>query len=358
MDWNALKAPFPIKDIEWLPGDPFKQGNQWKVKVMAYINARAVMSRLDSVIGPGNWYDEYSPAPNEDGNKCVQCTLYIKVGSEWVGKSDVGTNSKDHTAAQNNAEKGGYSDALKRAAVKWGIGRYLYDLGVQWVNCVIKEVKGKKYVKDHDRPSLPAWAMPPTATPQQPQPAGGRKLDTPTPSTERTLTNPQGDGIVPMTVSEFWAATVHMGLNDKHVKNRIANLFDLPKGSVNAIPADLPDGVSIRDAFNAVVEREAEKQETTDHPKVRRLPRSKGEITVMTYRYNGKIAYAIFGGQTVNVRDALLIELENHLESGERDRVQNYDRSKDSKLLIMKLKHPVTVGYDGNEAISVKKASE
>lgn len=47
---------------------------------------------------------------------------------EWVTKAD-GAGDSDV-----EAEKGAISDALKRAAVKWGIGRYLYDLGNIWVD--------------------------------------------------------------------------------------------------------------------------------------------------------------------------------------------------------------------------------
>ena len=44
-----------------------------------------------------------------------------------VAKSDVGT------ASQWEASKGCASDALKRAAVQWGVARYLYSLPVVWV---------------------------------------------------------------------------------------------------------------------------------------------------------------------------------------------------------------------------------
>ena len=34
----------------------------------------------------------------------------------------------------NEGEKGEFSDAFKRAAVKWGVGRFLYDLGVKYLD--------------------------------------------------------------------------------------------------------------------------------------------------------------------------------------------------------------------------------
>ena len=81
--------------------------------------------------------------------------------------------SKRDGAENTNIEaiKGGYSGAFKRAAVKWGIGRYLYGLGTEWhdtvehysakepgVDYIKINVKGKwVFVR---RPSLPIWAMP------------------------------------------------------------------------------------------------------------------------------------------------------------------------------------------------------
>jgi len=46
---------------------------------------------------------------------------------EWIWKAD-GAGDTDV-----EAEKGAISDAFKRAAVKWGVGRYLYDLDSPWV---------------------------------------------------------------------------------------------------------------------------------------------------------------------------------------------------------------------------------
>lgn len=47
--------------------------------------------------------------------------------SEWVWKWDTGSESNVEK------EKGQVSDAFKRAAVKWGIGRFLYDLEIAHV---------------------------------------------------------------------------------------------------------------------------------------------------------------------------------------------------------------------------------
>lgn len=51
-------------------------------------------------------------------------------------KEDVGVES------DNEGEKGEFSDAFKRAAVKWGVGRFLYDMDIKYLD--IKLNNGQK----------------------------------------------------------------------------------------------------------------------------------------------------------------------------------------------------------------------
>ena len=77
---------------------------------------------------------------------------------EWVTKWDGAENT------DIEAVKGGLSGAMKRAAVQWGIGRYLYKLEESWINANENGAyRGK--TKDGtpfkwDAPSLPSWALP------------------------------------------------------------------------------------------------------------------------------------------------------------------------------------------------------
>ncbi len=89
----------------------------WGCECVAYIDARQVMDLLDEVVGPQNWQDHYREVAGK-----VYCDLTIQVEDEWITKSDCGT------ASNFEADKGQASDAFKRAAVKWGIGRFLYQL--------------------------------------------------------------------------------------------------------------------------------------------------------------------------------------------------------------------------------------
>lgn len=150
--FEALAAPFPYEDIEWRAGATNK--DKTKALALAYITSRAVMSRLDDVCGPENWKDMYSPGP--DGG--VMCLLSIRVGDEWITKCDGAENSNIE------AVKGGLSDAFKRAAVKWGIGRYLYGLDGVWVTC---EQRGNTTVLT-GKAGLPVWALPAPKPAQKP----------------------------------------------------------------------------------------------------------------------------------------------------------------------------------------------
>lgn len=105
-------------DIRWRVGAT----NQDKTRgmLLGYIDARTCMKALDEL--DGTWQDEYAIV-TLDGKEGIQCRLTVA----GITRSDVGMPSNQDPL------KGAYSDALKRAAVKHGIGRELYDLPVVWV---------------------------------------------------------------------------------------------------------------------------------------------------------------------------------------------------------------------------------
>jgi hypothetical protein len=118
-----------------------------KAIMVSYIDARDAQDLLDEVVGPDNWQSDY---------KVINENLYAGIGirmirtddtksnnnvitherTEWVWKWDCGVESNQE------AEKGEASDAFKRAAVQWGIGRFLYRLGV--IELPTKEYNGKE----------------------------------------------------------------------------------------------------------------------------------------------------------------------------------------------------------------------
>lgn len=120
---QALLKPFDPFDIEWrVQQSGESNGKKWAL-VLAYITNRAIMERLDEVFGIAGWENIFQPLP--DGG--IVCGLKCKVDDHWITKFD----GADKTNIE--ATKGGLSNAMKRAAVQWGIGRYLYRLETTFV---------------------------------------------------------------------------------------------------------------------------------------------------------------------------------------------------------------------------------
>lgn len=144
---QRLSEPFEASEVKWKPITTKDN----KALVIGYVDARVVQDRLDDVFGVVGWQDDYELLP--DGN--VLCRLRGLVNGQWVTKADVGGPSEQPDGGDRL--KAAFSDALKRAAVKWGIGRYLYRLGGQWVDY---DPQKKKLL---GKPTLPAWANPAAA---------------------------------------------------------------------------------------------------------------------------------------------------------------------------------------------------
>lgn len=111
--FQQLADPFPVEQVSWRIAR--KSGKA--AMVLAFIDARDVMGRLDDVVGPDRWVNDY-PIVGET----TICRIGLKLDGEWVYKAD-GAGETDV-----EAEKGKLSDAFKRCAVRWGIGRYLYTI--------------------------------------------------------------------------------------------------------------------------------------------------------------------------------------------------------------------------------------
>jgi hypothetical protein len=167
----------------------------FKAVCVAYIDARDVMDKLDSVVGPLGWSEHY-----ERDCTTGDLTCYLTIAG--VTKGDTGTRP---SIEPNKSE---YSDSFKRAAVKWGVGRFLYDLSllklpkqkykggkeypatlsgeILFDNLALTEYINKQYGKDlakgvNNKPTAPAK----TTTPHPAKPAS---LTLP-PATIKALSN-------------------------------------------------------------------------------------------------------------------------------------------------------------------------
>lgn len=143
--YAKLAAPFPPAAIGWKP--QVVKGN--RAMACAYIDARDVQNRLDEAVGPENWWADYQILGK---GEMVICRLTLLVGGRAVTKTDVGGESDQPDGGDRL--KAAFSDSLKRAAVQWGVGRYLYYLPSVWCDF---DPAAKQITRP---PQLPDWALP------------------------------------------------------------------------------------------------------------------------------------------------------------------------------------------------------
>lgn len=136
MDLNVLTAPLTVQEIEWRVQSQTKDGQ--KIIVVPYITNRCVMQRFDDQFGWAGWQNEIKEI--EGGFLCT--ITAILPGGEIVKKTD----GASRTAVE--PVKGGISDAMKRCAVQFGLGRSLYDFPKVLIQTT------DKYIPDWANPLL------------------------------------------------------------------------------------------------------------------------------------------------------------------------------------------------------------
>ena len=143
----VLSAPFSSSDIEWR----VSATNAEKTKGLAvpYVTNRAIQNRLDDTVGIDGWYNDFRPWKNGSAQLCGISIFFPQLEqclTKWDGADD----------SEFESVKGGLSDSMKRAAVEWSIGRYLYGMTQVWVTVQITN-SGKKSnarIRDEERPWL------------------------------------------------------------------------------------------------------------------------------------------------------------------------------------------------------------
>ncbi|WP_434359846.1 Rad52/Rad22 family DNA repair protein [Parasalinivibrio latis] len=169
---EKLSAMFPPEDIEWRVQQAGISGENPWVMAVPYITARAVQQRLDDAVGVFGWEVEYRDIRSGNEIIGVECgiTLYLE------GRSFTKWDAAEFGTRRNiDAVKTARSTSMKRAAVQWGIGRYLYQMETTFAesrkangykdkrygNIHVHREKGKpdRYI-DWREPTLPAWAIP------------------------------------------------------------------------------------------------------------------------------------------------------------------------------------------------------
>lgn len=164
---EKLAAPFSPDELEWRIGNQgVSKSKPWGM-AFAYVTNRAIQNRLDEVFGAMNWQNEFREWKGKPNAQLAGISVWDSEKKQWVTKWD-GAEDTDFEPT-----KGGLSDSMKRAAVEWGIGRYLYKLEATFVEVSMNRPRNKSgwhrsTVKDGQKsityywqnPELPAWALP------------------------------------------------------------------------------------------------------------------------------------------------------------------------------------------------------
>ena len=151
----ALAAPFDPQEIRVRS----QAGRQ-----LSYITARTAMNRLDDVLGPENWWDDYTPGQNS-----VLCRLTVKLpDGTTITKADAGGYAG--MADSGDDDKSGFSDSFKRAAAKFGVARYLYRDGVP----AFAREREAAIAAGAPSPANPAPTAQPEPAPERPRASGPR----------------------------------------------------------------------------------------------------------------------------------------------------------------------------------------
>ncbi|GAA3995374.1 single-stranded DNA-binding protein DdrA [Deinococcus rubellus] len=137
---KRFQAPLPAREIHWKPASFNRE--RTRALLLAHIDARAVQDRLDTVC-PDDWHFEM-----EIVTGAARPTVKGRLVILGVVREDIGE------AGEPGTFKAAASDALKRCAVQFGIGRYLYDLPKTW-----DEWDDTKRAPVRI-PELPQWALP------------------------------------------------------------------------------------------------------------------------------------------------------------------------------------------------------
>jgi hypothetical protein len=153
----ALEDPFDQFEIKWRVTNT--TSDRRRGQLVAYADPRAYTDRLNALFTVRGWTREYTVQVIQNferkerengggiisGKIVVTCRLTIHgmgshsgLGEQWADNENAGTSAEAQT--------------FKRACSCFGLGRYLYDLGGNWVD--LDERK-----QPLSKPRLPDWAL-------------------------------------------------------------------------------------------------------------------------------------------------------------------------------------------------------
>lgn len=162
--------PLPGEDIDWRVQRK-KKGDNTKGWAVPYIDVDTARRRLEEVCdGNGwSWSNAYVVLP--DG-KHVECQITIHRPDGAFTRSDVGQPGRDTTDA--DPMKSCYSDAFKRAAQMWGVGRQLHEMKEAYVTLnEWGQIDPESWKRLRKLTGAPADTATPASAEHETEPAGG-----------------------------------------------------------------------------------------------------------------------------------------------------------------------------------------
>jgi hypothetical protein len=135
-----MENKISLDRIQYRVGQTYYEADKKKLKgvsFLIYIDARTAQEQLDEKFEPQNWAFKWEKV---EGNQwAVKGIMTVKMDKDsgWIVREDVGypqENKKKDNLDTTEWLKDAVSDAEKRCAVQFGIGRFLYDAPFLYAN--------------------------------------------------------------------------------------------------------------------------------------------------------------------------------------------------------------------------------
>lgn len=127
-----------------------KEGGGAWARIVPYIKAKAITERLDEAFSFEGWQVVFRTEEEQ-----VFCTLSIwsEKRNTWIQKEGGATIEKN-SGFQGDHLKSAMSNAFKKSAEMFGIGRYLKDLGAEWAECSTTKKEGFQEAKTKNKTAI------------------------------------------------------------------------------------------------------------------------------------------------------------------------------------------------------------
>jgi hypothetical protein len=154
--YRQLSEPFDISEIKWRVTHRNRDGSRGAV--IAFADPRAYTDRLNQLFTPSGWTRNYdvttvSAVSRVKRDKIIQTGKVLVTCALTIARLGCHSGSGEEWADEENAMTASEAQAFKRAAMCFGLGRYLYKLTETWVPL-------DEYGKPTSLPALPQWALP------------------------------------------------------------------------------------------------------------------------------------------------------------------------------------------------------